>query len=70
MFPTNYLIFINLLFSEPQKILLSEDLLDLINNESERKRLSEEGPRYVKKYHDLSIISNKVYEYYDYFKNN
>jgi hypothetical protein len=47
-----------------------QDLLDLINNESERKRLSEEGPRYVKKYHDLSIISNKVYEYYDYFKNN
>ena len=30
---------------------------------SERKRLSEEGLRYVKKYHDMSIISNNVYEY-------
>jgi hypothetical protein len=47
-----------------------QDLLDLIDNKSERKRLSEEGPIYVKKYHDLSIISNKVYEYYDYCKNN
>ena len=40
------------------------DIMDLLTDESERKRLSEAGPVYVKKYHDLSIISTKVYEYY------
>jgi len=45
-----------------------KDLLDLINDESERRKLSESGPQYVKKYHDLSIVSNKVLEYYDYCK--
>ena len=41
-----------------------KDILDLLNDETERKRLSKAGPLYVKKYHDLSIISAKVYEYY------
>ncbi len=40
------------------------DIMDLLTDESERKRLSEAGPVYVKKYHDLSIISTKVSEYY------
>lgn len=52
------------------KDTFKQDLLDLIDDESELKRLSKEGLEYVKKYHDLSIISDKVYEYYEYCKNN
>ncbi len=40
------------------------DMMDLLNDDTARKRLSEAGPVYIKKYHDLSIISTKVYEYY------
>ncbi|MER5176490.1 MAG: hypothetical protein ABJB76_07480 [Candidatus Nitrosocosmicus sp.] len=52
------------------KETFKKDLLDLIDDESERRRLSEAGPQYVKKNHDLSIISKKVFEYYNYCKNN
>jgi hypothetical protein len=51
------------------KETFQQDLLSLIDDESERTRLSREGPQYVKKYHDLSIISNRVHEYYNNLEN-
>jgi hypothetical protein len=40
-----------------------KDLVSFIDDESDRKRLSDEGPRYIEKYHDSITISNKIFEY-------
>ena len=47
-----------------------KDLVDLIDDESIRMNLSKEGPRYVERYHDLSLISSELYRCYDYIKGN
>ncbi len=52
------------------KETFKKDLLSFIDDKSEQKRLSREGPKYVKKYHDSKTISNKIFEYYDRLKNN
>ena len=50
------------------KETLEKDLTDLILDDSVQKRLSEKGPPYVRKYHDSSIISDKVLDYYSVMK--
>ncbi len=51
------------------KETFEKDLLSFIDDESERNRLSEEGPQYIKKYRDSKTISNKIFEYYNRLKN-
>lgn len=48
---------------------IEKDLIDLMLDESIQKKLSMEGPEYVKKYHDSTIVSNQVMEYYSFIRN-
>ncbi len=52
------------------KETFEKDLMLFIDDKAEQKRLSVEGPKYVKKYHDSKTISNKIFEYYNRLKNN
>lgn len=51
------------------KETFKKDLLYLIDNPSERKRLSLEGKQYIKKNHDSEIVIKKLFEYYNILKN-
>ena len=52
------------------KKTFEKDLFSFIDDKDEQKRLSIEGPKYVRKYHDSKTISNKILDYYTRLKNN